>query len=180
MTNNDIIKKIHRAANVGLWGTLFFGIVAVAEHYLDQYVFARQITANDYTRRLCLVGGLVLAVVDIAMVLLEVRRRTPIIRQCDGVGERLERYLALVRLVYLPALVVAMLVTAAVIITHENTMIMLLLLLFVTLMLSYPNMYKMKNDLGFGDGEMKELFGEQYVTGSQENRGDAERIDKPE
>ena len=34
----------------------------------------------------------------------------------------------------------------------------------LVLFISYPNMYKMKNDLGLTDDEMKSLFGDAYIA----------------
>ena len=45
---------------------------------------------------------------------------------------------------------------------------MLLLLLFVTLVLNYPNMYKMKADMGLLDDEMAALFGNDYIRDKRE------------
>jgi hypothetical protein len=39
---------------------------------------------------------------------------------------------------------------------------MLLLLMVLLLMLNYPNMYKIKADLGLLDDEMTQLFGDAY------------------
>ncbi|MBP5548840.1 MAG: hypothetical protein J6X58_08135 [Bacteroidales bacterium] len=152
------LKSIHRAANIGLYGTLLLCILTVAEHFLDKYVWVREITTNEYTHHLFLVVGLILSVVDIAMVLFTMRRQIPKIRSIDDVDEKISRYTSLVRSVFYCTLFVVFLVCAFVVITHENTMIMLLLLLFVTLVLDYPNMFKIKSDLGLNNEQMKELF----------------------
>ena len=157
------IKIIRTAANIGLYGSLLLCIATVAEHYLSKYVWVREITTNDYTRRLFLMVGLVLAVGEIAMALFAMRKQTPRLRQMDTVEEKLTGYRRLVGMVYYTSLVVVLIVSAIIVITHENTMIMLLLLLFVTLVLNYPNMYKMKADMGLLDDEMAELFGSDYI-----------------
>jgi hypothetical protein len=157
------IKKIRTAANIGLYGSLLLCLATVVEHYLDKYVWAREITTNEYTRRLFLMVGLVIAVVDIAMALFAMRKQTPRLRQMDTVEEKLTGYRRLVGMIYYTSLVVVLIVSAIIVITHENTMIMLLLLLFVTLVLNYPNMYKMKADMGLLDDEMAELFGSDYI-----------------
>lgn len=172
--NQKEIKRIRTAANVGLYGSLLLCIATVAEHYLDKYVWAREITANEYTRRLFLMVGLVLAVLDIALALFTMRKQTPRLRQMDTVEEKLSAYRRLVGTIYYSSLIVVLIVSAIIIITHENTMIMLLLLLFVTLVLNYPNMYKMKADMGLLDNEMADLFGNDYIRdkgegGSTEN-----------
>ncbi|MBR3828146.1 MAG: hypothetical protein IKJ40_02445 [Bacteroidales bacterium] len=157
------IKKIRTAANIGLYGSLLLCIATVAEHYLSKYVWVREITTNDYTRRLFLMVGLVLAVGEIAMALFAMRKQTPRLRQMDTVDEKLSAYRRLVGTIYYSSLFVVLVVSAIIVITHENTMIMLLLLLFVTLVLNYPNMYKMKADMGLLDDEMAELFGSNYI-----------------
>ena len=48
---------------------------------------------------------------------------------------------------------------------------MLLLLHFFTLALCFPNMYKLKVDCGLNDQEMKDLFGDSYIS---DNRGGSE------
>ncbi len=159
----DKIKKIRLAANVGLWGSLLLIALTIAEHYLAEYVWIHEIVTNDYTRHLFTIIGLVLAVTDIAVILFTLRRQLPRLRQMDSVEERLDNYLTLVCSVYLVTLVVVLILCAIIVIIRDNTLIMLLLLLFVTLVLNFPNMYKIKSDLGFDDGVMKQLFGDQYV-----------------
>lgn len=159
----DDIVKIRRAANIGLYGSLLLCIATVAEHYLAKYVWAREITANDYTRHLFVAAGLVITVVTIAAVLSAMRRQTRRLRQKDSVEERLSTYRSLVSAVYYMSLAVVALVSFFIVATHENTMIMLLMLLFVTLVLNYPNMYKMKSDMGLTDDDMKQLFGDKYI-----------------
>ena len=66
-------------------------------------------------------------------------------------------------MIYLGTLFIVLSVCVIIVVTHENTLIMVLLLLFVTLMLNFPNMYKMKTDLGLNDDEMKSLFGDKYI-----------------
>lgn len=161
------IKKIRRAANIGLYGSLLLCLATVAEHYLDKYVWVREITANDYTRRLFMIVGLVVAVGVIAYTLFAMRRGAPRLRQTDLVEEKLKGYAKLISGSYYLMLFAVAIVGAIIVVTHLNTLIMLLMLQFLTLMLNYPNMYKMKADLGLADDEMKELFGDKYITSDQ-------------
>lgn len=157
-----MIKKIRRSANIGLYGSLLLCICVVAEHFLNRYVWVREITTNDYTRQLFLIVGLVLAVGTIAYTLFAVRRAAPRLRQTDGVEAKLQGYARLIATVYYLSLFTVLAVGAIIVVTHENRLIMLLMLLFVTLVLCYPNMYKIKADTGLNDDEMKELFGDEY------------------
>lgn len=159
---NQYIKKIRQSANIGLYGSLLLCICVVAEHFLDRHVWVREITTNDYTRQLFLIIGLVLAVGTIAYALFAMRKGAPRLRQTDGVEAKLKGYDRLIATVYYLSLFTVLIVGAIIVITHENRLIMLLMLLFVTLVLCYPNMYKIKADTGMNDDEMKELFGEEY------------------
>ena len=153
-----MIRKIRRTANVGLYGTLLLMGVAVAEYYLANNVWNREIVTNEYTHKLFLTTGLVLAVVNIASILFSLRRQLPRLRQMEEVDKRMKGYLGVVRAVYLSTLAVALVLCAIVVITRENTLIMLMMLQFVTLALAYPNKLRMKADLG--------------LTSNEENDGD--------
>ena len=160
---SKLTQSIQRTANIGLYGSLLICILVVADHYLDKYVWVREITTNEYTRHLFVTIGLVLAVGTIAYTLFSMRRGAPRLRQTDGEEEKLKGYAKLISSVYYLSLAVVAIVGAIIVITNENVLIMLLMLLFVTLVLCYPNMYKIKADTGLSDDQMKELFGEKYL-----------------
>jgi len=103
-------------------------------------------------------------VVDIALILFSMRKQMPRLRQLEDIDDRLTRYASIVQNGYLITLFVSMFVAAIVVITHENTLIMLMLLLGLTLMLNYPNMYKIRADLGLLDDDMLRLFGNDYIS----------------
>lgn len=157
------IKKIRLSANIGMYGSVLMLALVIAEHYLAKNVWIHEITYNDYTQHLFTSVGLVLAVVDIAMLLLSHRRQTRRLRQMDSMEEKLKNYASLISTNYYFTLVVSIIVSAIIVVVQDNTLIMLLMLLVVALMLNYPNMYKMKADMGLNDNEMKQLFGEKYI-----------------
>lgn len=158
---NKHIKTIRRAANVGFYGSLLLVGLAVVAHF-TRPMWKFDIVANEYTHKLFLAVALVLAVGDVAVVLFTLRRSLPQVRQLDAVDDRLSRYSGIVRGVYLGTLVVVLVVAAVIVLLNENTLIMLLLLMVLLLMLNYPNMYKIKADLGLLDDEMTQLFGDAY------------------
>ena len=168
------IRKIRVAANIGLYGSLLLCIATVVEHYLAKYMWVREITTNEYTRHLFLMVGLVISVIDIAMVLFLMRKQTPRLRQMETVDEKIDGYRRLIGTIYYLSLFDVLIVSAIIVITHENTLIMLLLILFVTLVLNYPNMYKMKVDCGLTDQEMKDLFGDKYIGDDRGGANNAE------
>jgi len=163
-TKHPAIRKLRRSANIGLYGTLLIVLLTIVEHYLSNYVWVRQIVANEYTRHLLLMVGLIVSVVDIALILFSMRKQMPRLRQLEDIDDRLTRYASIVQNGYLITLFVSMFVAAIVVITHENTLIMLMLLLGLTLMLNYPNMYKIRADLGLLDDDMLRLFGNDYIS----------------
>ena len=162
-TDNTYIKSISRIANVGLWGSLFFSALTVALHYLPVRVTIEAVTNDAEVSHRFMLFGLVVAVAVIAFFLFYLRREIPRVRQKDTVDERLAKYNNIVRTIYVVTLFAVTAVGVIEILTGENALIMLLLLMFIMLMLNYPNMYKMKADMGLNDDEMKSLFGDQYI-----------------
>ena len=171
---------MRRAANIGLYGTLLVSALTVAEYYFATQVWQHTIVTNVYTHNLLLMVGVVLAVAVISIILLTLRKQLPRLRQTDSVDDRLTGYRSLVRSVYYTSLTAAAVISACIVISNENTMIMLLLLLFVMLMLNYPNMYKMKADLGLNDSEMTSLFGDKYLSNNRPENSNGENGDEQE
>lgn len=165
-TDNPFIKSISRIANIGLWGSLLISALTVALHYLPVRVTMDAVTNDAEVSRRLMLFGLVVAVAVISFFLFYLRREIPRVRQKDTVDERLVKYKNIVRTVYVVTLFAIVVVCAIEILTGESTLIMLLLLMFIMLMLNYPNMYKMKSDMGLNDDEMKALFGDQYIGGN--------------
>ena len=172
--SNNPLRALRTAANIGLWGTLFFAIMTITEYYLAEYVWARMITTNAYTRGLLLYSGVAIVVINVSIVLFTIRRQIPKVRQLDSVEEKLKCYKGLIQPIYYIGLIVSILVCAIIVITRENALLMLLLLHFVTLVMCFPNMYKMKVDCGLNDQQMKELFGDSYIS---DERGGGENAE---
>lgn len=172
--HKTLIRSIRRAANIGLYGSLAAALLTLAEYYLAEYVWVRQIVTNEYTYHLFFVTAPILTVVGISYILLTVRRQIPKIRQMDDVESKLVRYRGLVRGVYFILLTVVLLCCVLTVILHESIVITLLLLLFFTAVMCYPNMYKMKNDMGLLDEEMVDLFGDSYIRDKQEDNNPTE------
>ena len=54
--------------------------------------------------------------------------------------------------------------------SNQNVLLMLTMVVVLTLFLSYPNIYRIKVDLGLTDDEMKTLFGDQYISGNDDRQ----------
>jgi hypothetical protein len=157
---NEYIKKIHRSSRTGLWGSVVVVLLTVVFIYASRYRFYQ----SDYTARWMLIAGTVLAVLAVSMTLLTVRRQIPVLRQTEGMEAKLQGYAAHVRSLYLSMLGVVVLLCAFTILSGRNVLLMLTLVTVLVLFLNYPNMYKIKVDLGLDDDEMCQLFGDRYIA----------------
>ncbi|MBP5341371.1 MAG: hypothetical protein J6Y52_03300 [Bacteroidales bacterium] len=157
------IKTIRRSSAIGLWGSMGMVILTVLFIYLSPWRFY----PSAYTSRWMLIAGAVLAVLAVSMTLLTVRRTIPRLRQSDGLELKLGGYAAHVRSLYLTMWAVVVLLCAFTILSARNTLLMLAIVTVLVLFLNYPNMYRIKIDLGLTDEEMQSLFGDKYIGGNE-------------
>ena len=157
------IKTIRRTADAGLWGSVAAVIITALYHFVSPYRFY----PSQYTARWMLVAGSVLAVLAVGMSLLVIRKQIPALRQTDGVEAKLAGYGQHIRSLYLSMLVVVAVICALTVLSAQNVLLMLAMVATLTLFLAYPNIYKIKNDLGLTDEEMKKLFGDKYIGNEQ-------------
>lgn len=156
---NKHIKTIQRASRIGLWGSMAAVVLTVLFIYLSPYRFY----PSGYTARWMLVAGSVLAVLAVSMTLLTVRRQVPRLRQTEELEAKLAGYAAHVRSLFYTMLVVVVLLCAFTLLSAHSVLLMLAIDSVLVLFLNYPNIYRIKVDLGLGDEEMKNLFGERYI-----------------
>ena len=147
------LKHIRRYAALGLWGSVAAVIVTVLFIYVAPWRFY----PSEHTSRWMLVAGSVLAVLAVSMTLLSVRRQIPLLRQADALQTKLEGYAAHVRSLYLTMLVVVVLLCAFTLMSARNVLLMLAMVSTLVLFLNYPNIYRIKVDLGLTDEEMSTL-----------------------
>lgn len=158
------IKTIRRSANVGLWVSV--GIVVSSALYtlVSPYHFY----ASQYTSRWMLVAGSVLAVLAVSMSLLVIRKQIPALRQAEGLESKLRGYAQHIRSLYLSMMVVVVLICAFMVLSSQNVLLMLAMVATLMLFLAYPNIYRMKVELGLEDDEMQTLFGDRYIPDTKE------------
>lgn len=154
------IKSIQRASRWGLWGSVALVLLTVAFIYGSPWQFYQ----SDYTARWMLIAGTVLAVLSVSMTLLTVRRQVPRLRQSEGLETKLSGYVAHVRSSYLTMLIVVFLLCSLTVLSGRSVLLMLAMVSTLVLFLMYPNIYRIKVDLGLTDGEMRQLFGDQYIS----------------
>jgi hypothetical protein len=118
-----------------------------------------------------LIAGTVLAVLVTAVAILTIRRFTPKIRRLDDVEQKLRLYAGNTARLYYTVLATVAIESLFVILSGNTILIMVTLLLVMMLFLAYPNMYKIKVDLGLDDETMKNLFGDKYIC---EKKDDSE------
>lgn len=167
------IKKIRRSAQTGLWGSV--AVVILASFFL--YVSPVHFTQTDHTARWMLIAGSVLAVLAVSMALLTIRKQIPRLRQTESLEQKLTGYAAHIRSLYLTMFAVVFIICLFMVLSGNTVLLMLAMVSSLTLVLAYPNIYRIKVELGLTDEEMKQLFGDRYIC---EESGDKEEGDKEE
>ncbi|MBP5527154.1 MAG: hypothetical protein J6X79_01725 [Bacteroidales bacterium] len=155
------VKNIQRTSRIGLWGSVTAVLLTVVFIYASPWRFY----PSAYTSGWMLSAGAVLAVLAVSMTLLSVRRRIPQLRQSEDEETKLAGYEAHVRSLYTTMLAVVVVLCAFTILSARNVLLMLAIVSVLVLFLNYPNIYRIKVDLGLTDEEMKNLFGDKYIGG---------------
>ena len=154
------IKKIRRYSQMGLWGSV--AMVILSSFFL--YVSPVRFTQTSQTSRWMLVAGSVLAVLAVSMALLTIRKQIPRLRQAGSLEEKLTGYAAHIRSLYLTMFVVVVIICLFMLLSGRNVLLMLAIVSVLTLFLAFPNIYRIKVELGLTDEEMKKLFGDRYIA----------------
>lgn len=160
---NQLIKKIRRSANVGLYGSITAILLTIIFHY-SPFKVENQ---NPQAFKWMLVAGTVLAVLAVVMMLLTIRKTTPALRQLDKLEDKIKGYQSYISSLYPSTLVIVVIECVFIVLMSENALFMVIILMVLVLFLSYPNMYKMKHDLGLSDDEMRLLFNDAYIADTQ-------------
>ena len=152
--------KIKRNAQLGLWGSAVVVILTSLFLYASPWRFPAQ---SDYVNRWMLVAGSVLAVLSLSMALLVIRKQVPRLRQTEGLQAKLAGYAGHIHSLYFSILAVVVVLCAMTLISNQNVLLMLAMVTVLMLILAYPNIYKVKVDLGLSDEEMSSLYGDRYI-----------------
>lgn len=152
--------KIKRNAQLGLWGSAAVVILTSLFLYASPWRFPAQ---SDYVNRWMLVAGSVLAVLSLSMALLVIRKQVPRLRQTEGLQAKLAGYAGHIHSLYFSILAVVVVLCAMTLISNQNVLLMLAMVTVLMLILAYPNIYKVKVDLGLSDEEMSSLYGDRYI-----------------
>lgn len=161
MDNQEYIKSIKRNAAIGLWGSVAMAIVTAFFLYASPWRFAPQ---TEYVNRWILIAGSVLAVLAMSMALLVIRKQVPRLRQSETLETKLTGYSSYIRSLFFSIFTVIIVLCLMVVVSGQNVLLMLTMVTVLMLFLAYPNMYKLKVDLGLTDEEMKMLYGDLYIA----------------
>lgn len=153
-------NSIKRSAAIGLWGSVAVVIVTALFNIVSPWRFY----ASQHTARWMLIAGSVLAVLAVSMSLLVVRKQIPALRQSEGLETKLSGYAQHIRSLYLTMLAVVALICVFDVLSAQTVLLMLAMVATLMLFLAYPNIYRIKVDLGLTDEEMKTLFGDKYIS----------------
>lgn len=175
MENNLSIKhlsKMRRTANVGLYGSIAVAAAVIIFYYASHYRFYLEQSAA----RSLMLGGCALAVIVVASALLTINRKPRRLRQLDSVEERLAGYTSMVSSLYTLVFITNVVLCAIMLLCHDNTLLMFILISVLLLVLSYPNMYKVKVDLGLTHEQMCDLYGDTYRNAEHPAEGTIETV----
>lgn len=157
---NDYLKTIRRSSAVGLWGSVAAVIIAALFHLFSPYRFYPSVA----TSRWMLIAGSVLAVLAVSASLLVVRKQIPALRQNENLEAKLSGYAQHIRSLYLNMLAVVVIIAVLTVLSAQNVLLMLAIVSALMLFLTYPNIYRIKADLGLTDDEARTLFGDSYIS----------------
>ncbi|MGX8712435.1 MAG: hypothetical protein ACSW8I_01960 [bacterium] len=154
-------KTMNRMSQTGLWGSVIAVILTGLFLYASPWRFSPQ---TDYVSRWMLMTGSILAVLALCMALLVIRKRVPQLRQSDTLEAKLVGYSSHVRSLYLGIFAVVIILCVMMLLSGQTVLLMLAIVTVMLLFLAYPNMYKVKVDLGLSDEEMQQLYGDRYIV----------------
>lgn len=154
----EYIRKTKSYAAIGLWGSV--GAVIAAA------VLCYTLRPMAGASRWMVIAGTVLAVLAVSMMLLSVRRQIPALRQSEGLEKKLGGYKQHVRDLYMTMLAVVIILCVFTFLSGHTVLLMLAMVSTLVLFLNYPNIYRIKVDLGLTDDEAAQIFGDRYIPDS--------------
>ncbi len=153
-------KNIRTASAAGLWGSV--GVVIVAAFFVLASPWRFYPTA--YTAKIMLIVATVLTVGVVSMVLMTARRRVPQLRQSESLEAKLGGYASYIGGIYWTTLFAVAVTCVLAVLSAQSALLMLAMVSTLVLFLTYPNIYRIKVDLGLTDEEMKRLYGDKYIS----------------
>ena len=157
---NDYLKTIRRSSVVGLWCSVSAVIIAALFHFISPYRFY----PSAATSRWMLIAGSVLAVLAVSASLMVVRKQIPALRQNESLEAKLSGYAQHIKSLYVNMLAVVVIIAVLSVLSVQNVLLMLAIVSVLMLFLAYPNIYRIKSDLGLTDDEARTLFGDSYIS----------------
>ncbi len=156
---NKHIERIQRSSKLGLWSSVALAIASGLFVWISPWQFRQNATVANGM----LIAGAILAVGAVSMALLVIRKRIPQLRLTDNLDPKLQGYADHIHHLYSSLAIVVAALCAMTVLSGQSTLLMLTLVTTLMLVLAYPNMYKIKSDLGLSGDEMRQLFGDKYL-----------------
>lgn len=155
----NLIRKIRCTANWGLYGSIAAVLLVVIFHFSPWHISYQ----SPQVSRWMLIAGAILAVLAVVMALMTIRKTTPRLRQLSSLDQKLAGYTSYITSLYRGSLSIVIIESILILLMSDTSLLMITILLILLLFLAYPNMYKIKNDLGLTEDEMTTLFGDDYI-----------------
>jgi hypothetical protein len=158
MFENEI-KKIKRNSQVCLWGSVGMVFLVALFIYIGRWHFLQ----TREVANAMMIAGSVLSVLTVSMALLTIRKRVPLLRQTDDLGDKLRGYAAHIASFYRALFVVVVVLGVLTVLSGRNMLLALTMLVTLMLFMAFPNIYRMKVEMGLTDDEMRSLFGDEFI-----------------
>ncbi len=170
MNNNLYLRQIKTASRIGLIGSIIVVAVTISWMMWSKYTFHQSPQVHSALLIVCTV----LAIGGMGIMLITVRKRLPKLRQLDDVEERLSGYCSIVKGIYYGVFAVIVIMCMGTILMGDKNMLMMVLLVTLSLFMQFPNVYRIKVDIGLTDPQAKALFGDAYLSDEQVKVDNAE------
>lgn len=173
MNSNLYLKQIKTASRIGLIGSIIVAATTIAWMLWSKYTFRQSPQVHSALLVVCTL----LAIGGMSAMLLTVRKRLPKLRQLDDVAERVQGYCAVVKGIYYGMFAVIVIMCIGTVLMGDKNMLMMVLLVTLSMFMQFPNIYRMKVDMGLTDQQAKELFGDDYISDEQVQADNADVIE---
>ena len=110
-----------------------------------------------------LISGTILAVLAVVMALFSIRNTPRRLRELPTVEQKMQGYSSYISSLYKGSLAIVVIECILMLLMSNTNLLMITILLVLLMIITFPNMYKIKNDLSLTDDEMTDLYGSDYI-----------------
>lgn len=155
----QLTRKIRRSANFGLFGSIAVILVVLIFHFSPWHITYQSQEVFSWM----LISGTILAVLAVVMALFSIRNTPRRLRELPTVEQKMQGYSSYISSLYKGSLAIVVIECILMLLMSNTNLLMITILLVLLMVITFPNMYKIKNDLFLTDDEMTDLYGSDYI-----------------